>query len=111
MDRAEAEALRARLEDVVRAGWGERDPEVRVSSTLHPDNKIDLTVVSALFAGRAGLEREAFFWPVFAPVPRPDLIHMTYCLLLTPEEARRHFATPGPPPGQDNRDAWADDAD
>ncbi len=106
MDRAMAEELKTRLEGVVRTGWGERDPEVQVTSVLRADSKIDLTVISELFAGKDGLEREAFFWPVFAPLPRADTIHMTYCLLLTPEEAARHFVGPHVPPRQDNQDDW-----
>jgi hypothetical protein len=89
-----AEARRARLEALIRARWGEQDPDARIASTLRSDNKIDVTVVSRLFEEKDGLEREAFFWPVFASVPRSDLIYMTYCLLLTPEEAARHFAAP-----------------
>jgi hypothetical protein len=108
MERAEAQALQSRLEAVVREQWGERDPEVQVSSVLREDGKVDMTVVSRLFEGKDGLEREAFFWPTFAPVPKSDLIYMTYCLLLTPEEAARHFAAPGPPSGTDNTDAWAE---
>jgi hypothetical protein len=106
MDEA-AKALQARLESLVRARWGERDPDAKVSSTVRDDGKVDLMVVSRLFEGKDGLEREAFFWPVFAPVPKSDLIHMTYCLLLTPEEAARLFARPGPPPGKDYQDNWA----
>jgi hypothetical protein len=108
MDTAEAERLRTHLEDVIRAGWSERDPEVQVSGKLRSDNMIDLTVVSVLFVGKSGLEREAFFWPVFAPVPRADLIYMTYCLLLTPDEATRQFSPGTPVPDQDNADDWAE---
>jgi hypothetical protein len=104
---AAATALQARLESLVRTRWSELDPDVKVSSSVRADGKVDMMVVSRLFAGKDGLKREAFFWPVFAPVPKSDLVHMTYCLLLTPEEAARHFAHPGPPPGQDNQDNWA----
>lgn len=107
MDRMTTDALRGRLEQLVRERWRSQDPDVRVSTRLREDGKIDMTVVSERFAGKDGLEREAFFWPVFDPVPRDDLVQMTYCLLLTPEEAARHFATPGPSPGKDNEDAWA----
>lgn len=106
MEREEREALRQQLETVVRTGWGEQDPDVQVISRLNPENKIDMTVISRLFEGRDGLEREAFFWPVFTPVPKPDLVHMTYCLLLTPAEATRYFAEPGKGAGRDNDDAW-----
>src|SRR5947199_1043492 len=107
MDEAEAKALKARLETVVQEQWGALDPDVQVSGLLHADGKIDLTVVSRLFEGKDGLEREAAFWPVFASVPKSELIHMTYCLLLTPQEAARHFAQAGPRPGKDNADEWA----
>ena len=103
MDRTAAEQLRAHLEAVIRGGWHARDPEAQVTSVLRADNMIDITVVSELFEDKNGLEREAFFWPVFDPVPKYDLIYMTYCLLLTPEEAARI----GSPTGKDNRDDWA----
>lgn len=108
MDKEAAEALQARLEHRIRAYWSAQDPDVQVSSLLHADGRIDLTVVSRLFADKDGLEREAFFWPVFAPVPKSELIQMTYCLLLTPEEAARHFALSGPPQGQSYHDDWDD---
>ncbi len=106
-DWTEAQARQARLEDVARRGWSAQDPDAVVASVLHADGKVDLTVISRLFEGRDAREREAFFWPVFAPVPRADLLYMTYCLLLTPGEAARNFATPGPPAGEDNHDDWA----
>lgn len=102
----EARERQARLESVLRAEWGQRDPDVVVSGALRPDGKVDMTVVSRLFAGKDGLEREAFFWPVFETVPKSELVYMTYCLLLTPEEAGRHFAKSGAPPGDDYEDHW-----
>jgi len=99
----ELSALQTRLEEVVRQGWGNRDPEVQVSSVLRDGNKIDMTVVSKLFAGLEWREREAAFWPVFDPVPKYDLLYMTCCLLLTPEEAGRIDS----PAGKDNADDWA----
>lgn len=99
----ELRALQARLEEVVRQGWRERDPEVQVSSVLRDGNKIDMTVISKLFEGLEGRDREACFWPVFDPVPKYDLVYMTYCLLLTPEESARRNSSPG----EDNADDWA----
>ena len=107
MDEAAARALQARLENIVRTRWGALDPDVQVSSVLRDDGKVDMTVISRLFEGKDGLEREAAFWPVFAPVPIADLVHMTYCWMLTPEEARRHLASAGTLPGEDNQDNWA----
>ena len=99
----ELRALQTRLEEVVRQGWSERDPDVRVSSVLRDGNKIDMTVISKRFEGLEGRDREASFWPVFEPIPKYDLVYMTYCLLLTPDEAaRRNSAT-----GRDNTDDWA----
>jgi len=99
----ELSALQARLEEVVRQGWKARDPEVQVSSVLRDGNKIDMTVISKQFAGLEWREREAAFWPVFDPVPKYDLLYMTCCLLLTPEEAKRI----NQPTGEDNTDDWA----
>ena len=104
MTTEELSALQTRLEEVVRQGWGLRDPNVQVSSVLRDGNKIDMTVISELFSGLEGREREAFFWPVFDPLPKYDLLYMTYCLLLTPEEAARIGA---PSSGRDNADDWA----
>jgi len=108
MDLAEADRLRAHIEDVIRAGWGERDPDVRVTGAVRMACMIDITVVSALFAGHDGLQREALFWPVFAAIPRASLLHMTYCLLLTPDEAAQQFSPGTPVPDTDNADDWAE---
>ena len=91
MGSAENESLRERLEHLLQEGWRDRDPAVRITSALRPDGKIDIRVVSQVFEGMDGLEREACFWPLFASVPKPDLVRMTYCLLLTPGEVRRNF--------------------
>lgn len=107
MDLAEAEARLERLIGIVREAWGDRDAEAEVSGTLRRDGKVDLRVVSGLFVGKGGLEREAFFWPAFESVPKSELIYMTYCLLLTPDEALRHFAGPEGETGTDNADSWA----
>lgn len=107
MDMAEVEALRERLDTLVRERWSLRDPDVQVSSALREDHKIDMRVVSHLFEGRDGLEREALFYPVFDPVPKTDMLHMTYCLLLTPQEAAHSFALPGQRTGENNTDTWA----
>ena len=107
MDRTDIEALRIRLETLVRENWGPKDTDLQVFSTLRTDNKIDMRIVSPLFEGKDGLEREAFFYPVFAPIPKTEMLYMTYCLLLTPEEEARVFAVPRQRGGEDNTDNWA----
>ena len=106
MESGDIETLRERLERLVRERWGESDPDVEVSTTLREDAKIDMRVVSRLFEGKDGLEREAFFYPVFDPVPKTEMLHMTYCLLLTPQEATRNFAVSGQNTNQNNADSW-----
>lgn len=106
MEAGDIEALRERLETLVRERWGENDPDVEVSTTLRDDAKIDMRIVSRLFEGKDGLEREAFFYPVFDPVPKTEMLHMTYCLLLTPHEAARNFAVSNPMLNKDNADDW-----
>ena len=106
MEAGDIEALRERLETFVCEQWGRNDPDVEVSTTLRADGKIDMRIVSRLFEGKDGLEREAFFYPVFDPVPKTEMLHMTYCLLLTPREAARNFAVPGQNENQNNADNW-----
>ncbi len=93
MDRNDVEALRERLESLLRQGMDQRDPAATITGILRPDGKLDVTVVSEVFEGMDALEREALVWPLFASVPKPDLVRMTYCLLLTPGEALRNFAS------------------
>ena len=107
MDRTDIEALRVQLETLVHQSWGQKDADVQVFSTLRVDDKIDMRIISCLFEGKDGLEREAFFYPVFAPIAKTEMLHMTYCLLLTPEEAARVFAIPMQRTGEDNTDDWA----
>ena len=106
-DLAEAQARLERLTGIVREAWGAVDADAEVSGTLRQDGKVDLRVVSRSFEGKGGLEREAFFWPAFESVPKSELIYMTYCLLLTPDEALRHFTSPEEDTGTDNADSWA----
>jgi hypothetical protein len=80
-----------RLEALLRVRLHELDHNAEVRSAVRPDGKIDVTVVSRLFEGKDSRDREALFWPVFDPVPKSELIYLTYCLLLTPDEARRDF--------------------
>ena len=98
--------LQARLEEVVRQGWKARDPEAQVTSVLRDGDKIDMTVISAAFAGLEGREREARFWPVFDPVPKYDLLYMTCCLLLTPDEAAERFGRSTPARPGSRIDDW-----
>jgi hypothetical protein len=99
VDEGAASNRRTRLEALLRERLNELDSDARVQSSLRPDGKIDISVVSVLFEGKDSREREALFWPVFDPVPKSDLIHMTYCLLLTPEEAQLQFDAGKPSPG------------
>lgn len=99
MDHTDLMALQARLEQAVRAGWSLQDPNACVSSTVTPDGKIDMTVISHRFEGLDAREREAMCWQVFGSVPRSDRLYMTCCLLLTPEEAHRLGFSSGGAPG------------
>jgi hypothetical protein len=83
-----------RLLEVIKTTWGEKDTDAEYRGVLRPNGLVDLTVISILFEGLNGLERESLFWRVFDTVPRDHLVYMTYCLLLTPQEAKRHFASP-----------------
>ena len=106
MDMAEVEALRERLDTLVRERWSLRDPDVQVSSALREDHKIDMRVVSHLFEGRDGLEREALFYPVFDPVPQDRHAAHDVLPVLTPRRPRS-FALPGQRTGENNTDTWA----
>ncbi len=86
------------LLEVVKNTWGEQDSEAEIRGVLRPKGLIDLTVISPKFEGLDGLSRESLFWRAFDAVPRDLLVYMTYCLLLTPEEARRHFSSQSPTP-------------
>ncbi len=90
------QALGRRVEEMVREAWGGRDPLLSVECRLRPDGKIELRVVSTAFEALDSLEREALLWEVLRPLPSADAVRMTYSLLLTPAEARRYFAGPGP---------------
>jgi hypothetical protein len=88
----EATASRqARLDALIRECLAKWDPEAIVRSAIRPDGKLDITVVSRRFEGRDSREREADFWPALDLVPKPEMVYLTYCLLLTPEEAERSF--------------------
>ena len=89
MEAYEAEALRASLETLILQKMRLLDPQVLVGSKLREDNKIDVRVVSSRFEGLDAQERERIFWDVFEETPKSELIHMTYALMMTPEEAIR----------------------
>lgn len=102
----EANDRQVRLETLVREQAAQWDPDARVTALVRPDGKVDITVVSRLFEGKDSRDREAAFWPVFDPVPKSELIYLTYCLLLTPaEEAAGSFrAAPAAPSEPENWD-------
>lgn len=87
-----------RLLEVIKETWGEKDSDAEYHGVLRPKGLVDLTVISPKFEGLDGLERESLFWRAFDGVPRDLLVYMTYCLLLTPAEAKRHFANQSPTP-------------
>lgn len=76
----------------VREAWQREDAEAEIKGVLRPNGLIDLMVSSKRFEGLDGLERESLFWRAFDTIPREMMIYLTYSLLLTPEEAERHFA-------------------
>lgn len=80
-----------RFERVVDS-WHEIDPSGEIQIREHSDGKADLIVVSSLFEDRDSSEREAIFWPALRNLPLDLLVHMTYSLMLTPEEALQFFA-------------------
>ncbi|HLJ55639.1 MAG TPA: hypothetical protein VKT77_11420 [Chthonomonadaceae bacterium] len=96
------DGLVARTAAVVLA-W---DPDAAVRAETRPDGKLDLTVISRRFEGKDSREREEEFWPALHSIPKADMVHLTYCLLLTPEEAERSFGPAQPPGATDN---WDDD--
>ena len=67
------------------------DPGAYLINSGHHNGKIDLTVVSTLFEGMDSSDREGLVWPMLRDLPEQDLLRMTYCLFLTPEEAAQHF--------------------
>ena len=89
-----AESVRdrqARLEASMRAAVTEWDIEAEIRCALRPDGKMDFTVISRRFEGSDDREREAGFWPALDPLPKSDMVYLTFCLLLTPEEAESSF--------------------
>ena len=59
----------------------------------------DITVVSQRFEGFDSRDREKIFWPVLDDITKSEMLHLTYCLLLTPEEATADFSTEKPDMG------------
>ena len=81
----------ARLEASMRAAVAEWDAGAEVRCALRPDGKMDFTVISRRFEGSDDREREADFWLALDPLPKSEMVYLTFCLLLTPEEAERSF--------------------
>ena len=92
MDDDSIRALQQRLEQVIFARLSLEDPAATVTSCLRDGCKIDMTIISRRFEGMDDLERSAYFWPMLEEVPRSELVYMTYCLQLTPDEAMELFA-------------------
>ncbi|CCW35392.1 hypothetical protein CWRG_02502 [Chthonomonas calidirosea] len=84
----------AQLEDLAKRICGHIQSEWAAFNTqvfyrLHTDKYIDVTVISSLFEGQMGPEREGALWQLLAPFSPQELLHLTGCLLLTPSEAQR----------------------
>ena len=99
-------ARSARLETAIRDRWRQQDNEADFRFSVRQGGLMDVTVVSRLFQGCDDREREALFWPVFEPVLKSDRVFLTFCLLLTPEEANRYFAEL--PATDCSTDSWDD---
>src|SRR5436853_155535 len=72
---------------------GAWDPVAVVRTGVRPDGKMDVTVISDRFANIDSRDREGLFWPALAPIPKSEMVHLTYSLLLTPDEAARSFGS------------------
>ena len=83
-----SELLIDRLREGVRA-W---DASTTTRTVILPSGLIDVTVVSSRFQGLNSREREEIFWPALDSIPKPQMIHLTYCLLLSPDEAAESFS-------------------
>jgi len=82
----------ARLAEQIRACVEAWDRDATVRTGIRPDGKLDITVISCRFEGMDSREREAQFWVALDPVPEIEMVYLTYCLLLTPQEAEREFS-------------------
>jgi hypothetical protein len=83
--------LSERIEQAIRESWSPHDPDIQIIIAAREDGKLDITVISSLFEGRDSFERESDFWPVLRSFSPSDLVHLTYCLLLTPAEANAFY--------------------
>jgi hypothetical protein len=88
----QAVAHTERLLELIRSCAEAWDASATVRSVVRPDGKLDLIVTSSRFEGMDSREREAEFWLTLDPLPQTEMVYLTYCLLLTPQEAKQEFS-------------------
>lgn len=86
----------ARIGAQLRGATAAWDPEATVRSVARPDGMLDVTIISRRFEGLDSRDREEAFWPALDPIAKADMVYLTYCLLLTSEEARQSFGAVRP---------------
>lgn len=68
-------------------------PRARIEAYRHTSVSIRVRIIDPDFEGRTRVEREDEIWPLFEDLPEDFVSQLSLLLLLTPQEARKSFAS------------------
>ena len=84
-------ATRDNIKSLLTQQFGILDPYCRILVNVSRLNKIHIVVVSDLFKKKSLSERDDMVWPILEILPDEEVILITFCLLITPDEALDYF--------------------
>lgn len=93
LNKREVKELMKHVEQMLKADFVATHPDSEIQVSEGWGDNIHILVVSEAFKGMPAEKRDDMVWPILEKLPKADMIHISLCLLLTPEEAETPFAT------------------
>jgi len=73
--------------------YAQQHPEAQIEAYRHDNVSVRVRIISPNFSGQSRSEREEDVWAAFAKLSDETLSELSLLLLLTPEEAKKSFAS------------------
>lgn len=93
LNKREVKELMKCIKQMLKADFVATHPGSEIQVSEGWGDNIHVLVVSEAFKGMSAEKRDNMVWPILEKLPKDEMIHISLCLLLTPEEAETPFAT------------------
>jgi len=93
LNRREVKKPMKHIEQMLKAEFVATHPGSEIQVSEGWGDNIHVLVVSEAFKGMPAEKRDDMVWPILEKLPEDEMIYISLCLLLTPEEADTPFAT------------------